>query len=449
MVFVYGIIGLGIIVIVHEFGHFIAAKAFGVKVESFSVGMGPVLLHKTFKGTDYRLSLIPLGGYCGMKGEDAFQKAVESNASEMQDDPDGFYGVHPLKRATIAFGGPFFNVIFAVIAYTIISMIGYTYYTSGNQVVLASELYPDSCTIAEAAGLATGDRIISINGKPTPYFSDISEAVSLNAKENISVEVQRNGQILHFSLVPEMETSTGAGKIGITNWIDPYIFDVEPGSPAEKAGLSAGDLILEINGNIILNSVDVQKNTRFSPRVKISVERNGQVVTKEFDTSLNAETGTYSLGISFGLTPVQTNVYSFFPAIWQGIKETANLIGMTFKSLGLLFKGVDVSNAVSGPIRITKMLGDTAEAGFSAGFSVGLISVLQLLSLISISLFIMNLLPIPILDGGLILFALIQWIRKKQIRPNVLYKIQFVGIGIIALIFVFAFVGDIRYLFTK
>ncbi len=449
MVFVYGIIGLGIIVIVHEFGHFIAAKAFGVKVESFSVGMGPVLLHKTIKGTDYRLSLIPLGGYCGMKGEDAFQKAVETDAPEMQDEPDGFYGVHPLKRALIAFAGPFSNVIFAVIAYTVISMIGYTYYTSGNQVVLASELYQDNCTVAEDAGLLTGDRILSINSRPTPYFSDISEAISLNAKEKISVEIQRNGQVLFLSMIPEMETSTGAGKIGITNWIDPYIFDIEKDSPADKAGLAPGDLITEINGNRIRNTVDVQKNTRFSPKVKLSVQRNGQILVREFETSKNQETGMYTLGISFGLTPVQTDVYSFFPAIWQGIKETANLIGMTFKSLGLLFKGVDVSNAVSGPIRITKMLGDTAEAGFSAGFSIGLISVLQLLSLISISLFIMNLLPIPILDGGLILFALVQWIRKKQIKPKVLYKIQFVGIGIIALIFVFAFVGDIRYLFTK
>ena len=118
----YGILGLGLIVLIHETGHLIAARMCGVKVEAFSVGMGPILLHKTIKDTDYRLSLIPLGGYCEMKGEKAFSEALESNAKEITGEPDSLYGVHPLKRAFIAFMGPFFNVIFAFFAF-IISLI--------------------------------------------------------------------------------------------------------------------------------------------------------------------------------------------------------------------------------------------------------------------------------------------------------------------------------------
>ena len=137
MTIIYGLIGLGFIVFIHELGHFITAKICGVTVESFSIGMGPILLHKTIKGTDYRLSLIPLGGYCGMKGQKDFQVALDEKLESITGDKDSFYGIHPLKRVIIAFSGPFFNFIFAAIAFMIISMIGYSYYTSENKIILA------------------------------------------------------------------------------------------------------------------------------------------------------------------------------------------------------------------------------------------------------------------------------------------------------------------------
>ena len=115
MKWLYGILCLFFLILFHEFGHFIAAKLFGVKVESFSIGFGPILLHKKIRGTDYRLSLIPLGGYCGMKGENDFRKALDENLKEIQAEPDSLFGIHPLKRAAIGFAGPFFNFIFAIV----------------------------------------------------------------------------------------------------------------------------------------------------------------------------------------------------------------------------------------------------------------------------------------------------------------------------------------------
>ena len=138
MTIIYGLIGLGFIVFIHELGHFITAKICGVTVESFSIGMGPILLHKTIKGTDYRLSLIPLGGYCGMKGQKDFQVALDEKLESITGDKDSFYGIHPLKRVIIAFSGPFFNFIFAAIAFMIISMIGYSYYTSENKIIFTT-----------------------------------------------------------------------------------------------------------------------------------------------------------------------------------------------------------------------------------------------------------------------------------------------------------------------
>ena len=137
MTIVWGILCLGLIVFVHELGHFIAARLCGVKVESFSIGMGPVILHRTWGETDYRLSLLPFGGYCGMKGEQAFRDALEQNLPEIPKEEGGFYGVHPLKRAIIAFSGPAMNLLFAVISLSIIAMTGYTFYSADNKVILA------------------------------------------------------------------------------------------------------------------------------------------------------------------------------------------------------------------------------------------------------------------------------------------------------------------------
>ena len=142
-------------------------------------------------------------------------------------------------------------------------------------------------------------------------------------------------------------------------------------------------------------------------------------------------------------------MYGFFGSIKQGFLETVETIGLTFKSIGLLFKGVDFTSAVSGPIRITQMIGETAQAGFSAGFSTGIVAVLNFLALISISLFIMNLLPIPILDGGLILFALIEAISRKKIHPKVLYYVQFIGLAFIVVLFCIAMFSDFKYFFKK
>ena len=174
MKWLYGILCLFFLILFHEFGHFLAAKLFGVKVESFSVGFGPILLHRTIKGTDYRLSLIPLGGYCGMKGENDFREAMEQNLKEVKGEPDSLYGVHPMKRAAIGFAGPFFNFIFAIFCFSLINGIGYNYYTYSNKIILADELYENTCTAARDAGLLTGDQIIRINGKEILDFSQIS-----------------------------------------------------------------------------------------------------------------------------------------------------------------------------------------------------------------------------------------------------------------------------------
>ena len=359
MKWLYGILCLFFLILFHEFGHFLAAKLFGVKVESFSVGFGPILLHRTIKDTDYRLSLIPLGGYCGMKGENDFRQAMEQNLKEVNGEPDSLYGVHPIKRATIGFAGPFFNFIFAIFCFSLINGIGYNYYTYSNKIILADELYENSSTAAREAGLLTGDEIIKINGKEISDFSQIIEEVSVRPSENINVTVLRDNQELTFIVHSDIDKQTGTGKIGVAA-------DTE---------------------SLLMHS---------------------------------------------------TPEYNFFQAIGHGFLDT-------FEYIGLTFKGVDLKNAVGGPARITEMLGSTAQQGFSESFKVGFISLSQLMAVISISLFIMNLLPIPVLDGGLILVALIETISRKKVPPKIQYRIQFIGFAFIAILFIIGLIGDINY----
>ena len=366
MKWLYGILCLFFLILFHEFGHFIFAKLFGVKVESFSVGFGPRLLHKTFRGTDYRLSLIPLGGYCGMKGENEFREALEQNLKEVNADPDSLYGVHPLKRALIGFAGPFFNFIFAVFCFILINGIGYTYYSYSNKIILADELYENSCTAARQAGLLTGDEIIKINNKDVEDFSQIIEEVSLRPDEDLQITVLRNGQTLTFTVHSELDKEQGTGKIGV--------------------------------------AADTQS-----------------------------------------LLEKHTPHYGFFGSIGQGFLDGFEYTGLTFKSIAILFKGVDLKNAVGGPARVTDMLGTVAKEGFSQDFKTGFINLANLMAVISISLFIMNLLPVPVLDGGLILIAIIEAVSRRKVPPKVQYYIQFIGFAFIAVLFIIGLIGDINY----
>jgi len=462
MTVIYGLLGLSVIIFIHELGHFFVARFFGVHVESFSIGMGPVLLHKTVKGTDYRLSLIPFGGYCGMKGEKDFQTAMENKLDRIPAEKDSFYGVHPLKRIAIAFAGPFANVILAVAALSVVAMIGYDYYTSPNKIILASEFYPDSPLSAAEAGLQTGDRITAINGKRIEYFSDIVEAVSLAARKTLHVEADRNGTAMTFTLVPELDKSTGAGKIGVLNWLDPVIESAAENSPAFNAGLQNCDRIIEADGKTVRNTVDLYEILKNLREADISVERDSRVFQAHLSlasqdgqsaqkSAERENSGNENLvsGISWQAIKVHTKTYPFFPALIQGTKETFKMVSVTAQSIALIFKGIDLKQAVSGPIGITVLLGETAKEGFSAGFSVGVVTVCNFLAVISISLFLMNLLPVPVLDGGLILVAFIELVRRKSIKPKTLYAIQIAGICFIVLIFLLGMFADINRIIQR
>ena len=440
-----GLIILSIMVFIHELGHFIAAKLCGVVVESFSIGWGPVLFKKKKGDTEYRISAIPMGGYCGMKGEKAFQQAIEEKLPAIPKKERELYGVHPFKRIIIAFAGPFANYISAVLALAIVSAIGSSYYTSSNKIAPVYYYNEADDSPAREADLRMGDVILSINGEKTETFADIVRLIVPEAKEEVTLEIEREGQILTKKLRPKLDPKTGAGIIGFYSFIPLEIDGVKPSSSAELAGLKKGDLITEVNGIEVANTIDLNRALGgiSEKTAELGVLRDGNKITKTVNL-IRTENGI-DLGLKIKNIKVEIPGTGFFKSIVNGFVLTHKSFVLTFKSLGLLFKGVDFRQAVSGPVRITHMLGDVAAQGFKAGFLIGLSDILNFVSIISISLFIMNLLPIPILDGGLILFAFIEFIFRRQIHPKVLYYVQFIGIAFIGIVFIFALWGDIGY----
>ena len=363
---VIGLICLCFLIFFHELGHFLVAKLFKIKVESFSIGMGPILFHKTIKGTDYRISLFPFGGYCGIKGEKDFQEALKNNYSKIEGEKDSMYGCHPFKRAAIGFAGPFFNFLFAFFAFTVILLTGYTTYSYSNKIIIASELDSSIQSQAGKAGLKTGDEIIKINNKKIEDFSDIIFEISKRPDEDIEISVLRDKEIIEFSVHSVLDKTNGTGKIGIS---------------ADTTTL----LKKEIKSN------------------------------------------------------------NFFLAIKDGFLESLNMTFLTLKGIFTLFKGIDLKNQVSGPARVADMIGEVVSESATQGKKAVFINLLNFMALISISLFLMNLLPIPVLDGALILFALIEGIFRIRLHPKFYYYIQFIGIFIIIIIFIIGVSGDFIY----
>lgn len=444
-----GIFILSIMVFIHELGHFIAAKLSGVIVESFSIGWGPIILKKKIGTTEYRLSAIPMGGYCGMKGEQAFKDAIEKKLATMPKEEGCLYSTHPIKRIIIAFAGPFANYLTAVVSFAIISAIGSTYYTTENKIAPVYCYNAEDDSPAREAGLKMGDKIISINGIKTETFADIVKLVVPEAKEEVTLKIERNGEIITKSLKPKLDPSTGAGIIGFYSYVPVELSGVVESSMADIAGLKANDKIVKVNETPIQNTKDFYfaLNKIEDKVANFTIRRNGEELIKSINL-IRTENGI-DLGIKIKLIKIDVPGTGLFKSIANGFIQTHNSIILTFKSLKLLFKGVDLKQAVSGPIRITHILGEVTEQGFKQSFLAGISDVLNFVSLISISLFIMNLLPIPILDGGLILFAFLEFILRREIKPIILYRVQFIGIAFISILFLFALWGDLWFLFGK
>ncbi len=444
-----GLIGLGIVVFIHELGHFIAAKLSGIGVDVFSLGWGKRLFSLTYRGTEYRLSLLPIGGYCKLKGEDTLKNHPEE---PHKPEPGSFYAASPLKRIFVALSGPISNLLFASVAFTLVWAIGFSYPTFSNRIILESD-FPSGISgrfPATEGGLKTGDEIIAIDDTPIRTYRDIQEIVSRNPNKPLTFTYRRNGAIGKTIVTPELNKDTGAGRIGVYAWIDPIIDGVQKDSAGFIAGIKKGDTILKADGEEVPHTLFLLRKltqARSKP-VRLVLGRDGKLIETDLLPHFT-DTGVLDTGLTFKPIVYTARSETFGMALRKGLEETQNTLSDTIRSFGLLFKGINLSQAVSGPIRITYYVGEIASQGFSKDLATGITSSLSFLALLSVTLFFMNLLPIPVLDGGLILMFLIEMVLRRRLSTKFVYRYQYLGFIIILGLILLSTMSDVFFLFRR
>lgn len=449
----FGLVGLSIVVIIHEFGHFVAARAMGVDVETFSIGWGPRLFGFKRRGTEWRISAFPIGGFCKMKGEEDFKVALEKKLPYIPTEKGSFYGSSPWRRILILVSGPLFNVLFAVLLFSIVSLVGITIHTAPNRIVLASEASALSGAAeknpADQAGLVTGDVIASIDGTVVRDYSDLQETIGLNPGKRLNLVIERGGKTINTIITPRLEKSSGQGLIGIYAWIDPRVRSVDPQGSAAIAGIQKGDIIAAIEGKTIRNTVDIMSSLSSKPeQVTMTILRDGALKDAKLVLTYSNQNQS-NLGIAFESLSRTDKATSLADAAARGGAETYKTFAMTIKGIGLLFSGVNVLKAVSGPARITYLVGSTATESIKASGFSGIPTILSFLAFLSVSLFIMNLLPIPALDGGQIVLSITEIVRRKPLLTKTIYRFQFVGAAMIMVLFFLATFSDILFFAGK
>lgn len=443
---VLGLLGIGLVVFFHELGHLVAAKAVGVTVEAFSVGWGRKIFSFERGGTEYRVSWLPIGGYCKMKGEKALLKAWQDKSARVIDvEPGDFFYARPWQRIIVLAAGPLVNVIFAALVFAVIALVGYDIDTFENRVVLAAD-YGATETSAEAAGLRSGDRIIAINATPTSTFRDIQSAISRSPRETIRLRVERDGSEFETEITPRLDPNSGAGQIGVYPWVDPVVARVMPASPAALAGIQPQERIVAVNGRPVRNTIEVMRAVDDAGSSALFTIRNqdgDREVTVIPDS--DPETATPVIGIVYSGVRVRSPRYGVIGAVVSGARQTWQTLEVTVRSIGLLFGGVNLNRALMGPVRITYLAGEIATEGFRDGLSIGLLSFFNFLGLISVTLAFMNLLPIPALDGGQIILSLSEAIVRKPLHPRLVYRYQMIGNAIIIALMFLALFNDVLF----
>ncbi len=440
------IIVLGVLIFFHEFGHFIVARLFGVGVERFSLGFGPRILGKTIGRTDYRLSAVPLGGYVKMVGEEPDSELAP------EDLPYSFTHKHVAKRSLIVAAGPLFNVLLAILIFTAIySFLGLP---SIRPVVRAV----DEGGPAAQAGIQPGDVIRSIDGKTIASWNDIDDIVEANRDQPLKVVLAREGTPLTVMVRPkQMEAkdivygdNISYYDVGMRGYAElpAVVGNALPKQPADKAGLKKGDRILSIDGEPIENwrsmfdKISNSKGKTLAFEILRGEEKIHLEITPEEVQDRNAlgiKTSTYRIGIQAPdpIRPEDRMTIELGPwdALVQGTVRTWAVIKETGRFFVKLVERKVPSEAIGGPIRIAIMADQQAQEGFWY--------LLNFIAVISVSLAVINLVPIPVLDGGHLLFFAIEAIQRKPVNMRVRETAQQIGVFLLLLLMIFVFYNDI------
>ncbi|MEP6636692.1 MAG: RIP metalloprotease RseP [Acidobacteriota bacterium] len=436
---------LGAAVVLHEFGHFIVAKLFKIRVETFSVGFGPRLFGKKWGDTDYRVSAIPLGGYVKLGGDESNAPIEGAGATDIPEKER--FNLRPRwQRILVALAGPVMNVLTAL-AIPAAGAMMYGVPATPAPVVQAVT----KGGAAEQAGLQPGDRIVSFNGHETPKWDTIRGDGLLSPGQPLPLVIERNGQRQQLTLTPTAHVEDGE-TAGFLDFVPDYgdlpviVGDVEPGTPAAEAGLKPGDRIVSINGQHVGSAEQVTQfiHDHKSQPITLSVNRGGQPVDITA-TPRRLSDGKERLGFrpdwEIPLQKVGPGA-----ALSYAVNTNLEILRLTGKALGQVFTGQrSARNTLSGPIGIYNAAASSVER-------LGWAGLFGMLGFLSLNLGIFNLLPIPVLDGGAIFLLLIEGVLATvglTLSMAVRERIQQVGFVMVLLLMVFVITNDVLKLFSR
>ncbi|MGA2002417.1 MAG: RIP metalloprotease RseP [Terriglobales bacterium] len=421
-IFVMGIV-LGFMILIHEFGHYAAAKYFGVRVEQFAIGFGKRVTGFRKGETDYRINILPLGGYVKMSGENPMDSR--------SDDPGEFLNHPRWQRFVIAIAGPAMNVLLAFGLWTGVFMVHYEYPAVIDGPAVVGWIIPN--TPAAAAGMQIGDQIVKVDDVEHPNWEQVFYKEALSPNQPLKFEMLRQGVISDYTLVPQPMGRNESGDVGLVPKEPAFIATmIEPDMPAEKAGLKVGDQILTVDGQEIpaLEAlVDMLARTKDQP-LDIVVLRNGQKLDFKVKPTLSAGHPAGEMRYRIGLASMPTKVVSlpFAQAVSKSAGECVKNSSLIMELLRKMIERKVSLKQVDGPIGIGSAVG-------SAAREEGWTPLLLVSAIISLNLGVMNLLPIPILDGGVILLLFIESLMQKEISLPIkerIYQAAFVFLVLFA-----------------
>lgn len=414
------ILVLGVLIFAHEAGHFFVAKFFKVRVLVFSFGFGKRVFGFRHGDTDYRVSLIPLGGYVRMAG-DSPEENVPAN-------PDEFLSKPKWQRFLILVAGPAMNILIAIAFLAGLAMVGTEQLATTP---LVGEVLPGKP--AERAGLQPGDRIISVKGEPVNDFQDLQLIISMNAGTPLTIVYERDGVRRTTTLTPEREESDygPVGRAGIGYAVEPVVGRVEPNSAAAQAGLQPGDRIIAAAGKPVRELSDyatVIGDSKGQP-VDVTVARGADQIALTIPAG---DANDVTRGV---IPPTKMFKLGLVPALKYSVEENWKMLRYAMAAVGRMFRPEGSVKELSGPINIARISGEMLRRGW--------IQVVALMAMISLQLGVLNLLPIPVLDGGHIMILLVEGIARRDLSIRVKERIQQIGFAALATLMLVVLYNDV------
>lgn len=408
---------LGVMIFIHELGHFLTAKWIGVKVHVFSLGFPPKLIGKKWGDTEYRIGMVPLGGYVKMAGE---------NPGEVSGNKDEFFSRTKLERIAILVMGPAMNIFLTIFLFTVLFMAGIQRPVGLEDAPVVRFVFEDSP--AAAAGVQPGDRIVAVGGKPVENWLQVLDTFHLSPNQTLLVTLERNGESIETQLAIEARGEEQVGYTGLFPAVQPRVEGLTAGYPAQQAGLLEGDLLIKVDDEAVFSNQELIEaiEAKQGAPVKLTILRQGN--QQDVTVTPVAEGDRFLIGIELPSPVAMQRISNPVLAFWAAVEESARITTLTFVVLGRLIQGRLSMRQMMGPIGIAQASGQAARAGARNLFT--------LMAVISLQLGIFNLLPVPVLDGGHIAIILVEGLARRDFSLQVKERVLQIGFVLLLLLMV-------------